>query len=131
MVKIYSNSSQLALKYLKNTETNIHNIIIMMGNFNIRNSLWNSNFPFHSVYSDTLLDIADSFSLAISKPFDNFPTRFLDNNYNANLVLDLVFLCSSSLEINHHHIHLEWRLSSDHAPITVNISIHKERILYT
>ena len=84
--------SQLVLKYLKNTETNIHNVIIMTGDFNIRDSLWDSNFPCHSVHSNILFDIADSFSLAISKPTENFPTRFLDNNHNSNLVLDLVFL---------------------------------------
>ena len=65
------------------------------------------NFPFHSVHSDTLLDITDSLSLAISKPSENFPTRFSDNDHNFNPVLDLVFLCPSSLEFNHHHIHPE------------------------
>jgi len=39
LINIYSDSSQSVLKYLKNTEVNIHNIIIMMGNFNIRDSL--------------------------------------------------------------------------------------------
>jgi len=99
-------SSQPALKYLKDTETNIHNIIIITGDFNIRDSLCDTNFQFHSVHSDTLFDITDSFSLTISKPSENFPTRFLDNNCNSNSVLDLVFLCPSSLEFNHHHIHL-------------------------
>ena len=41
------------------------------------------NFPFHSVYSDTLLDITDSLSLAISKPSENFSTRFSDNDHNS------------------------------------------------
>ena len=98
MINIYLDSSQLALKYLKNTETNIHNVIIMTGDFNIRDSLWDTNFLFHSVHSDTLFDIADSLSLAISKPSENFPTRFSDNDCNSNSVLDLVFLHLSSLE---------------------------------
>ena len=84
-------SSQLALKYLKNTETNINNIIIMTGDFNISVSLWDLNFLFHSIYSDMLFDIADSFSLALSKPIENFLTRFSDNDQNSNLVLDLIF----------------------------------------
>ena len=42
LINIYLDSSQLALKYLKDTETNIHNIIIMTGDFNIRDSLWNT-----------------------------------------------------------------------------------------
>jgi len=82
----------LALRYLENTETNIHNVIIITGDFNIRDSLWDSNFPFHSVHSDILFDIADLFSLVISKLTENFPTRFLDNDQNSNSVLDLVFL---------------------------------------
>jgi len=92
LINIYSDSSQLALKYLKDTETNIYNVIIMTGDFNIRDNLWDSNFPFHSIHSDILFDIADSFSLAISKPTKNFPTRFSDNDQNSNSVLDLIFL---------------------------------------
>jgi len=36
LINIYSDSNQSALKYLKNTEANIQNILIMTGNFNIR-----------------------------------------------------------------------------------------------
>ena len=36
MINIYFDSSQSALKYLKDTEVNIHNVIIMTGDFNIR-----------------------------------------------------------------------------------------------
>ena len=70
----------MVLKYLKDTETNISNIIIMTGNFNIRDSLWDSNFLFHSVHSNMLFDVTDSFSLALSNLTENFPTRFLDND---------------------------------------------------
>jgi len=63
----------------------------MTGDFNIRDSLWDLNFPFHSVHSDMLFDIADPFSLALSKPIENFHTRFLNNDQNLNLVLDLIF----------------------------------------
>ena len=38
MINIYSNDSQLALKYLKSTKANIHNVLVMTGNFNIRDS---------------------------------------------------------------------------------------------
>ena len=101
----------------------------MTDDFNIRDSLWDLNFPFHSVHSDILFDIADLFSLAISKPTENFPTRFSDNNQNSNLVLDLVFLWPSSSEFNCYYIHPEWKLSSNHAPITVDIPISDENIL--
>jgi len=63
----------------------------MTGDFNIRDSLWDSNFLFHSVHSDMLFNIADSFSLALSKPIENFPTRFSDNDQNSNSVIDLIF----------------------------------------
>jgi len=103
----------------------------MMDDFNIRDSIWDFNFSFYSSHSNSLFDIADSFSLDISQPLENSPTGFSDNDHNANLVLDLVFLCSSSPEFNCYYIHLDWRLSSDHALITVDVSICEERILHT
>jgi len=42
---------------------------------------------------------------------------------NVNSVLDLMFLCSGSSELDSHHIHPESRLSSDHAPFSVEIPI--------
>jgi len=39
MMNIYSDSSQSALKYLKDTEINIWNLLIMSGDFNIRDNL--------------------------------------------------------------------------------------------
>ena len=39
ILNIYSDSSHLALKYLKDIEVNINNILVMTGNFNIRDSL--------------------------------------------------------------------------------------------
>ena len=130
MLNIYSDSFQLALKYLKDTESNIHNIIIMIDDFNIRDSRWNPNYPFHFIYSNSLFDIADSFSLDIFNSIENIPTRFSNNDYDANSVLNLVFLCPSFPEFNWHHIHSYWRLSSDHTPITIEVSIHEERILH-
>ena len=126
--KVYPYFCLITLKYLKDTETNIYNVIIMTGDLNIRDSLWNINFPFHSIHSDTLFDIANLFSLAISKPFENFSTRFLDNDLNSNSVLDLVFLYPSSLEFNYHYIHLEWRLLFNYTLITINIPIQDKSI---
>ena len=39
IMNIYSDSSHLALKYLKDIEVNINNVLIMTGDFNIRDSL--------------------------------------------------------------------------------------------
>ena len=35
LINVYSDSSQTALKYLKNTEANINNVLVMAGDFNI------------------------------------------------------------------------------------------------
>jgi len=74
----------------------------------------------------TLFEITDSFHVELSKPTEFFPTRYFNNFYDLNSVLDLVFLHPNFMEHNNHHIHLEWGLISDHAPISVNISILKE-----
>ena len=31
----------------------------MTGDFNIRDNIWNPNYPYHSIYSNLLIDIAD------------------------------------------------------------------------
>ena len=65
---MYLDSSQLALKYLKATEANISNILVMTGDFNIRDNLWDHYYPHYSIHSDLLFDIADSFFLRLSIP---------------------------------------------------------------
>ena len=39
ILNVYSDSSHSALKYLKDTEVNINNVLLMTGDFNIRDSL--------------------------------------------------------------------------------------------
>ena len=68
MINIYSNNYQIALKYLKDAEANLHNILIMAGDFNIRDCDWNSSYSFHSIHSNSLLDIADLFNLKLLIP---------------------------------------------------------------
>ena len=77
-MNIYSDSSYTALKYLKDTEMNIENVLLMTGDFNIRDSLWNSTFPFHSSVSNDLIIIANSFNLSLSTPTNPCPTRYSD-----------------------------------------------------
>ena len=50
LINVYSDLSQTALKYLKDTEANIDNILIITENFNIRNSSWDPSFPYHLAY---------------------------------------------------------------------------------
>jgi len=92
MINIYSDSSQIALKYLKDTEANINNILIMTGNFNIRDSSWDLLFPNYLTHSDTLTDIANSLNLGISSAIVQVPTRYVDNINDLNSVIDLIFL---------------------------------------
>ena len=127
-MNIYSDSSHTALKYLKDTEVNIGNTSLMTGDFNIRDCLWDPFFPYHLSISDELIIIADSFNLSLSNLANPCPTRYLDTLGDANLVLDLMFLHSDSLELDSHHIHPESRLLSDHAPLSVEIPIIEEVI---
>ena len=91
-MNIYSDSSQMALKYLKNTKANINNALIMTGDFNIRNNIWDSLFPHYSVYNDTLTDIADSLNICLSKATNQVSTRYTDKSNVLNSVINLMFL---------------------------------------
>ena len=79
LINIYSDSSQLALKYLKDTVINIGSVLIMTTDFNIRDSIWDPDFPHHSLYSDILFKVVDSLHLELSKSTKHFPTRYSDN----------------------------------------------------
>ena len=100
----------------------------MIEDFNIRDSFWDPYFPYHSTHRGSLFNIADSFQLEISKPTEFFPTRYSNNNQDSNSVLDLVLLQLFLAEFDNHHIHPDWRLTSDHTPITVNILIFNKYI---
>jgi len=98
----------------------------MTGDFNIRDRLWDPSFPYHSSISDELIIIADSFNLSLSNLANPCPTRYSDMSGDANSVLDLMFLRSDSSELDSHHIHPESQLSSDHAPLSIEIPIIEE-----
>jgi len=105
LMNIYSDSLHSALKYLKDTEVNIWNLLIMMGDSNIHDNLWNLLFPHHSSISNNLLIITDSFNLELSNPTNQVPTRYLDNGYNSNSVINPMFLCNSSSNLDSYLIY--------------------------
>jgi len=120
--------SHTALKYFKDTEVNIDNVLLMTSDFNIRDSLWDPSFPFHSSISNDLIIIADSFDLALFTPTNPCPTRYSDMAGESNSIIDLMFLHYGSSELDHHTILPESWLSSDYAPLLIDIPIFEEII---
>jgi len=72
--------------------------------------------------------IADSFDLTLLFSTNPGPTRFSDTAGESNLVIDLMFLRSGSIELDRHTILSESRLSSDHVPLSIDIPIYDEVI---
>ena len=129
IMNVYSNSSHTTLKYLKDTEVNLSNLIIIAGKFNIRNSIWNLVFPHHSTFSNNLMIIADSFNLELLSSTHNVPTRYSDSDNSSNLTINLMFLWSGSRELNNHFIYPDLWLSLNYAPLSVSIDIIEENIV--
>ena len=123
IINVYSGSSHTALKYLKDTKVNINNVLVITGDFNIRDSLWDITFPHHSIISDDLMIVTDSFNLVLLSPTNLCPTRYSDMVGEANLVINLMFLQYGSSGLDQHSIHPYSCLSSDYAPLTITILI--------
>ena len=63
LLNIYSDDYQSALKYLKDIKANLSNVIIITGDFNIRDSNWNLLYLYHSTHADTLSEVANVVNL--------------------------------------------------------------------
>ena len=85
IMNVYSDSSHSTIKYLKDTEINIHNLLVMIGDFNICNSLWDPLFLYHSFISDDLNIIADSFNLNLLISINQVPTKYSNNDNDSKL----------------------------------------------
>lgn len=68
IINIYSDKHQYALKYLRNTEADIQNVLAMAGDFNIRDRDYDSSYFFYLSHSDSLMEVADSFNLKLFSP---------------------------------------------------------------
>jgi len=73
MINIYSDKHQLALKYLKDTEVNVCNILIIAEDFNIKDRDWDHFYPHHLAQSNILIEIANSLELKLSSPVYQVP----------------------------------------------------------
>ena len=102
IINMYSDEQQNALKYLKNTKVNLNNVLAMTGDFNIRDNDWNLSYPYHSVYTDILQEVADSFDLELSTPINSVSTQYTNNHQDTNLVLDLIFFQAELEKFNSH-----------------------------
>ena len=92
IMTVYSDSSHTTLKYLKDTEVNLSNLLIMADDFNIRDSFWDPAFSHHSHLCDNLLIVANSFNLELLRPTNNVPTRYSDSDSGSNSTINLIFL---------------------------------------
>jgi len=128
MINVYSDDYQAALKYLKDTEANLHNILVMAGDFNIRDREYYPSYPFHLTHSNSLFEIADSFKLKISSSIHQIPTCYTDNTNNSNSVINIMFVHPNSVKIDNHYILSEFWYLLDYASLTVDISITEEFI---
>ena len=108
IMNIYSDSSHSTLKYLKDSEANIPNLLIITGDFNIQDSIWDPSFPHYPSISDDLIIIAGSFNLDSSIPTNQVPTKYSDMVGESNSVINLMFLQSGSTELNNHLIYPNW-----------------------
>ena len=61
-------------------------------------------------------------------PTNPYPTRYSDIAGEANSTIDLMFLRYGSTKLNQHSIHPNWRLTSNHTPLSVTIPIVNETI---
>ena len=66
MINIYSDDYQAALKYLKDTEANIYNVLVIAGDFNTRDMECDYSYPFYLSHNNSLLEITDSLDLKLS-----------------------------------------------------------------
>ena len=98
----------------------------MTENFNIRDNNWDSLYLHYSTHTDTLRELASSFSLELSMLVNQVPNYYIDNIQD--LILDLMFLWANVEEFNNHTILLDLQGPSNHTSLSVYIIIEEEFI---
>ena len=57
----------------------MNNVLIIIGDFNIRNNDWDPLYPYHSTYVDMLWEVANSLNLELSISINSILTWYADN----------------------------------------------------
>ena len=92
-----SDNHQVTLKYLKDTKVSIHNILIMVGDLNIRDRKLNPSYLFYLSHSDSL-------DLKLSSLVYQVSTQYINNPNSSNLVINLIFVHPNLVKIDNHYI---------------------------
>jgi len=100
----------------------------MTEDFNIRDNDWDPSYSHHSLYTDILRDVADSFGLELLTLIDPVSIQYMDNSQELNSDLDLIFLRIKLEELNNHIISPDLWSPSDHAPLLVSITLEEKFI---
>jgi len=104
---------------------NIDKMIILIGDFNIRDSNWDPNFQYHSIPTEDLITIADSLGLELFLPSNPNPTRFTDNPRDANSIINLIFLFPGNTGFGQHMLYPKIHKLSDHVPLITEVDIRE------
>jgi len=69
------------------------------------------------------MTIADSLGLELSPPSNPGPTRFVDNLWDSNSIIDLVFLPPDNRGFGQHTLYPDICKPSDHIPLVIEVGI--------
>jgi len=125
LINMYSDDHHSAVKFMLDQVIDIPNLLYMGGDFNIRDAEWDPLVTSHPAAGQALMDLADSFGLVRSLLVLPVPTHYSDSEGHANSVIDLIFIDMNIAQVSH-HIELDLRWPSEHAPLIVNLPITPE-----
>ena len=86
----------------------MNNVLILTGDFNIRNNNWNLLYSHYSKHTNILRKIADRFNLELSMLLDQVSTWYIGNPQDSNSVLDLIFFYANTEKFNNYMILLDF-----------------------